>query len=60
MEEWEIKELSQGMHSLGMLVGGEDAVEDKADHNFLKMLWVDLPLLEGEVLIMEVIKVPIS
>ena len=48
------------MHSLRMLEGGEDVIEDKADHNFLKILWADLPLPEGEVLIMEVIKVPIS
>ena len=39
---------------------GEDIIEDKADHNFPKMLLVDVPLLEGEVLIKEVIKVPIS
>ena len=38
----------------------QNVVEDKTDHNFLEMLWVDLPLLEGEVPIKEVIKVPIS
>ena len=32
----------------------------QADHNFLKMLWVNLPLPEGTVPIKEVIKVPIS
>ena len=48
------------MHNLGMLVEGEHIKEDKADHNFLETLWVDLPLLEGAVQIKEVIKVPIS
>ena len=43
-----------------MLVEGEDIIEDKADHDFPEMLWVVLPLWEGEVLIKEVIKVPIS
>ena len=43
-----------------MLEGGEDIIEDKADHNFLKMFLVDLPLLEGEVPIESVIKVSIS
>ena len=36
--------LSQGTHNLILLVGREDVVEDKADHNSLEMLWVDLPL----------------
>ena len=60
MEEWKITELIQGMHSLRMLQGREDVVEDKADHNFLKTLLVDLPPLEGEVPIKKAIKVPIS
>ena len=47
MEEQGITELSQGMHSIRMLVVGEDAIEDKADHNLLKTLWVDLPLWGG-------------
>ena len=60
MEGRQITELSQGMHSLRMLVGGEDIVEDKADHHFLEMLQGDLPLSEGQVPIEEVITVPIS
>ena len=48
MEEWQITELSQGMHSLRMLVGVEDIVEDKGDHHFLEMLQGDLPLSEGK------------
>ena len=47
MEEQGITELSLGTHGLRMLVRGEDVVEDKADPNFLEMLLVDLPLLEG-------------
>ena len=39
---------------------GEDIIEDKADHNFLETLLVDLPPPEGEVLIEEAIKDPIS
>ena len=56
-KSWGIVELSQETHSLGMLVGGEDIIEDKTDPNFLEMLLVDLPLLEGEVPTKEVIKV---
>ena len=36
----------------------KDIVEDETDHNILGTLLVDLPPLEGEVLIEEVIKVP--
>ena len=31
-----------------MLVGGEDVTEDKADHNFLETLLVDLSPPEGK------------
>ena len=47
MEEQEITEPSQGMNGLRMLVGGEDVIEDKADHCFPEMLQEDLPLLVG-------------
>ena len=48
MKEWGIGELSQGTHSLRMLVGGEYVIEDKADHHFLRMLQGDLPLPGGK------------
>ena len=60
MGEQGIAELSQGMYGLRMLVGVEDIIKDKAGYNSLNALWVDLPLPEGEVLIKEAIKVPIS
>ena len=60
MEELGIADLSQGTNDLRMLVKGEDVKGDMADHNVLKMLWVDLPPLEGEVQIKEAIKVPTS
>ena len=60
MEIQKIAELIQGTHSARMLEGGEDIVEDKADHNLLETLLVDLPPSEQEVPIKEVIKFPIS
>ena len=60
VEEWKSGESQSLVHGLRMLVGGEDIIEDKADHNFLKMLLVDFLLPEGEVPIEEVIKVPIN
>ena len=59
MEEQEIAALSKGTFGFEML-GGEDFIEDKADHNFLHILQVDLPLLEGAALIEDVIMVSIS
>ena len=50
--------MSREMLILSMWVEVEDGVEDKAHHDYLEILQVDLTLLGEEVLIEEVIRVP--